>query len=75
MSKKVIATFGNTHQPGSGSNFIKRTYSPQGSGQVPTNIPPLPSGVAPVTPSPAPAPPAATSTSQSGQGASSQGGK
>ena len=64
----------NTHQPRFGPDRVQKTFSPQGSGQVPTIVPSLLSGVAPATPPPESVPPAASSPPQSGNGPSSQGG-
>jgi len=72
MSQRTRVT--ETYQPRPGAERTERTFSPRGSGKVPTSVPPLPSGVAPASP-PASPPPAATSPSQNGNGASSQGGK
>jgi hypothetical protein len=42
----------NTHQHRFGPDRVQKTFSPQGSGQVPTIVPSLLSGVAPATPPP-----------------------
>jgi hypothetical protein len=43
-----------------------RTFRPQGAGQVPTSVPPLPSGVAPANSNPAPPNPAPKNRPQNG---------
>ena len=73
VTKGDVIAAANSHHPVLASDHIQRTFRPHGSGQVPTSVPPLPSGVAPSTPPTPPVQPQPT-TSQNGNKVGSKSG-